>query len=62
VGEGLGKIAELPFGARIVFLGQQAEVVPQFQQALEEFPRFRRSTRQMETIGEPERARQEHTF
>jgi hypothetical protein len=32
VGEGLGKIAELPFGMRIVFLGEKAEVVAQFQQ------------------------------
>ena len=50
----LGKIPQLPLRFRIVFLGEEANVVTQFEQALEQFPRFIRSPHQVETIRQPE--------
>ena len=35
VGEGLGEIPELPLGNRVVFLGEQAKIVSEREQALE---------------------------
>ena len=62
VSEGLRKISELASKNRIVFLGQQANVVAQIQQTLEEIARLLRAAGHRIVIGEPKRARQERAF
>ena len=40
VGEGLWEIPELPLGNRVVFLGEQAKIVSEPEQALEQRDRI----------------------
>src|SRR5690349_11003464 len=57
VREGLRKIAQLAFETRVVFLGQQANVVAQSKQPLEETMRVFVTAHRFQTVDQPERAR-----
>ena len=59
VGEGLGEIAQLAAGARVVLLGQQAEVVAHRQEALEQRRRVVGPVELDVGIGQPEATGQE---
>src|SRR5438034_1287087 len=61
VREGLREIAEQPPPGRIVFFGEQAEIVADRQQALEQRNRVVASPDQGKAVGQPEAARQEHS-
>ena len=56
VSEGLRKISELAAKNRIVFLGQQANVIAQIQKTLEEIASLLNAAAHCVVIGEPERA------
>ena len=60
--ERLRKIAELAAGTRIVFFGEQANIVAQCEQSLEQCLRGRVPPRQRQIVGEPERAGKEPSF
>src|ERR1700687_3185971 len=62
MGEGLREVAELPLLGRIVFFGEQPDVVTQRQQTLEERPRVIIATEHRIVVGEPEAAGQEGAF
>src|SRR5712692_10850855 len=62
VGERLGEIAEKALCPRVVFLGQQAEIVAQRQQPLEHRLGFLIATDHRERVREPEAAGQERAF
>ena len=38
MGESLGKIPQLPLALWIVFLGEEADIIPQIEEALEQGP------------------------
>src|SRR5437773_12335139 len=59
VAERLGKIADQPFRLRIVFLGEQADVVAQAHEAFEGGLRLRRTAQERVIVRQPERASQE---
>src|SRR5260221_1670241 len=59
VREGLREIADQPPGLRIIFLGQQPEVVAQPEQPLEQALRLPAMTEQYQVVGQPEAAGQE---
>ena len=54
VGEGLRKIAEQSFFARIVFFRKQTKIVLQREQALEKFVRFFFAPEPIQANGKPE--------
>src|SRR5262249_38062964 len=56
VREGLREIAQQPPGRRVVLLRQQAHVVAQAKETLEDLPCLRGPPLQREVVGEPERA------
>src|SRR5579871_5054013 len=60
--EGLREIASQPSCGHIVFLGHQANVVPQAREPLEQMSGLLFATRQNVGVGEPERTRQEGPF
>lgn len=60
--EGLGKVAHEPPRARIVSLGEKADVVANVEQALEDRSRLRVLALQRQIVGEPERAREKCPF
>src|SRR6516225_3284207 len=60
--ECLRKIAKLPLRRRVVFFRQQANVVAQREQTLEQGARFGIPMLQLVIIGEPEAAREKHAF
>src|SRR5271170_4539477 len=62
VGEGLRKISELTSKNRIVLLGQQANVIAQPEQTLEEIPRLLMAAGQRIIVREPERTRHERSL
>src|SRR6185437_15959314 len=62
MGESLREVADQALLARIVFLGQQAEVVPQRQKPFEEPSRRSSTAEQDEIIDEPEAAGEERTL
>ena len=58
----LGKISQLPPERRRVFLGQQADIITERQQALEKISRFGDASLQNVVVREPEAAGEECTF
>ena len=62
VRERLREVAEQPFRGRVVFLRDQAEVVAEREQPLEEPARLVAPPLHQERVDEPERAREEHAF
>src|SRR5580700_1088840 len=56
VRESLWEIAEHPFRHRVVFLGEQAQIVPEREQPLEQCDRVVTPADQREAVGEPEAA------
>ena len=58
----LRKISQLPFLARIVFLGEKSQVVSHIEQALEQFTRFFLSVEEMPASDQPKRAWYENAF
>ena len=62
MGERLGKVAHEPTRDRVVLLGQQAEVVAQVEEPLEELAGIVVTTQQRQAVSHPERAGQEGTF
>src|SRR5215469_12443001 len=62
VRESLRKISELAFGGGIVFFGEQAEIVSECEQALEQRDRIVAPANQRKAVGEPETAREEDAF
>ena len=59
VGEGLGEVSDQSTGHRVVLLGQQAQVVAQVEQAIEELAGIVLAAEQGQAVGQPERAGQE---
>src|SRR5579875_3277401 len=57
--EGLGKVADLPLELRIVFLGEEPDIVAQREQALEQLARLVHPILQRVIVGEPEAAGEE---
>jgi hypothetical protein len=62
MGEGLGKVALLATGHRVVLLGQQPDVVAQLQQPLEQPAGVGQAADQGVVVGQPEGAGQEGPF
>src|SRR5262245_28428988 len=62
VRERLREVAEQPLLVRVVLLGEQAEVVADSEQPLEERARLVPAAEGGEAVDEPERARQEHAL
>src|SRR4051794_25114465 len=62
VREGLREVAQLPPRRRVVLLGEQAEIVRDAEQFLEQRARFVVSLEHQQRVDEPERARQEDAF
>src|SRR5712691_2602591 len=62
VRECLRKVSELAVRDRVVLLGEQADVVAQVEQSLEQLARLLDVALQREHVREPERARQEHAL
>src|SRR5215213_8205453 len=62
VRERLRKVAELHPGPRIVFFAQEAEIVTQSEQAIEQRLRFVQPALHSEDFDQPERASQEDAF
>ncbi len=62
MGEGLREIAELAAGGRVVLFGEQAEVVADREQALEDRARFIPAAGERVIIGQPKGAKQEGAF
>ena len=62
VGERLRKVADLPPRARVVLLGEQADVVAQREQPLEQRPRLVVAPLQDVVVGEPEAAGEERAL
>ena len=60
--EGLREVPKLPLVVRIVFLGEQAEIVAETQQPLEDSERVLAPPLQRVVVGEPKAARQECAF
>lgn len=60
--EGLWKIADQALRSRIVFLGQQADIVGQSQQAPEQRRRVIIASLQHHVVGKPEAAGEGHTL
>src|SRR5215469_14685012 len=58
--ECLREIAKLPLRLRVVFFGQQANIVAQREQTLEQGACFGIPMLQLVIIGEPEAAREKH--
>src|SRR5690348_13455070 len=58
VRERLREVADQPAAADVVLLGEEADVVAQREQSLEELPRLVAAAGQREIVGEPERAGQ----
>src|SRR5258708_32096188 len=56
VREGLREVPELPSETRVILLRQEADIVAQCQQALEQFPRLGDAPLQDEVVGEPKTA------
>jgi len=57
--EGLREIADQPAGLRIVLFAQQADIIAQIEQAIEQRPRVMPSALQHIGINQPEAAGQE---
>src|SRR6267142_1408864 len=62
VREGLREVADEPSRVRIVLLGQEADVVADVEEALEERAGLGPPPLQGQIVGEPERARQKRPF
>ena len=62
VGERLGEVAELAPRRRVIFLGQESNVVGEANQSLEEGASFVDASQQREVVHQPECARQEYAF
>ena len=62
VREGLREVADEAPRHRVVLLGEEAEVVAQREQALEERPRVVDAADQVQAVGEPERAGEERAL
>ena len=60
--ECLREIAKLPLRRRVVFFRQQANIVAQREQTLEQGACFGIPTLQLVIIGEPEAAREKHAL
>ena len=60
--EGLREIPNLPRGADIIFLGEQAHIVPQGEEAFEQLSGFINAAHQDVDIDQPEAASQKCTF
>ena len=60
--ECLREIAELPLCAWVVFFCEQANIVAQRKQALEQGACFGVPMLQLVVVGKPEAAREKHTF
>src|SRR3954467_11871943 len=60
VREGLREVAQLAAAARVGFLGEQADVVGEAAQALEQLARLGAPAEQDQAVGEPEAAGEEH--
>ena len=54
MGESLGKIPQLPLALWIVFLGEEADIIPQIEEALEQDACVLFPSRKMKAIREPE--------
>jgi hypothetical protein len=59
VREGLREVSDQSPSGRVVFLGEEPEVVAQVEDPLEEPPRLRSAAEKGEIVGEPERADEE---
>src|SRR4051794_22647299 len=57
--ERLREISELAFGARVIFLGEEPDIVPEREQPLEELAGVVASTHQHVVVREPEAAGEE---
>jgi len=62
VAEGLGEVAELAAGEGVVFFGEQADVVSQVEQPLEQLAGLVVRSLHGEHLGEPERAGEKDAF
>src|SRR3954453_23785752 len=62
VGEGLREVAEEATRRGIVFLGEQAHIVGEAMQPLEQLTGFAAAALKAEVAREPEAAREEHAF
>ena len=62
VRERLRKVAHLPLETRVVFLGEQAEVIAQREEPLEEAQRIIATAEQYVVVGEPEAAGEKRAF
>jgi hypothetical protein len=62
VAEGLGEVANLPLPLHVVFLGEQAEVVAQAEQTLEQRPSLVDATVERERADEPKGTGEELPF
>src|SRR3954467_1099685 len=62
VREGLREVAEEAARRGIVFLGEEAHIVGEAKQPLEQLAGFAGAPWQAEVVGEPEAAREEHAF
>src|SRR5665811_13612 len=62
VREGLGEVAAQPLGGGVVFLTQEADIVAQSQQLLEELHGILLAAKHQISIDEPEAASQKHAF
>src|SRR5581483_1589411 len=60
--ERLGKIPQEPLRSRVVFLGEETEVVREPGETVEELDGLLVPAEQLVAVREPERARQEDTF
>jgi hypothetical protein len=58
----LRKIAEKTLRYRVVFLGEETEVVSERKQAVEQFHGVRPSADQVEAVGEPKAAGKKNPF
>src|SRR5438067_933305 len=58
----LGKIAELDSGFDVIFFGEQADIVADRKEALEDAPALFGSALENEVVGEPEAAREKNAF
>src|SRR4051812_36079211 len=56
MGERLGEVPELPAGHRVVFLGEEPDVVAEIQEPLEELARLVQLALKGEDLRQPERA------
>src|SRR5688572_32979639 len=60
VGESLGKVAEKALLERIVFLGEQPDIVGEAGQTVEQRARLVQAALQAQVVGQPEAAGKEH--